>query len=102
MGDAEPLAGRDLVAFVAAVEAGSVQGAADALQLTQSAATKRLQSLERRLASRCPSAPGATYSRRLPGSGSAPPPSRPSRCSPAPSRPSPPTPRRCAQPPATP
>lgn len=49
MADAEPLAGRDLAAFVAAVEAGSVQGAADALQLTQSGATKRLQSLERRL-----------------------------------------------------
>jgi DNA-binding transcriptional LysR family regulator len=47
--DAEPLPGRDLAAFVAAVESGTVQGAADALQLTQSGATKRLQSLERRL-----------------------------------------------------
>ncbi|HEU4973491.1 MAG TPA: LysR family transcriptional regulator [Baekduia sp.] len=45
----EPLSARDLAAFVAAVEAGSVQGAADALMLTQSAATKRLQRLELRL-----------------------------------------------------
>ena len=52
MGPADPLAGRDLAAFVAAVETGSVQGAADALQLTQSAATKRLQALERRIGHR--------------------------------------------------
>jgi DNA-binding transcriptional LysR family regulator len=44
----EPLSGRDLAAFVTAVETGTVQGAADALALTQSAATKRLQALERR------------------------------------------------------
>jgi DNA-binding transcriptional LysR family regulator len=44
-----PLPGRDLAAFVTAVESGTVQGAADALQLTQSAATKRLQALERRV-----------------------------------------------------
>lgn len=46
---AEPLAGRDLAAFVAAVDAGSVQGAADLLCLTQSGATKRIQNLERRV-----------------------------------------------------
>jgi DNA-binding transcriptional LysR family regulator len=40
---------RDLAAFVAAVETGTVGAAADALELTQSAATKRLQALERRL-----------------------------------------------------
>lgn len=45
----EPLSSRDLAAFVAAVESGSVQGAAEALDLTQSAATKRIQALERRL-----------------------------------------------------
>jgi DNA-binding transcriptional LysR family regulator len=45
---AEPLPGRELAAFVTAVETGTVQGAADALALTQSAATKRIQSLERR------------------------------------------------------
>lgn len=39
----------DLAAFVAALETGTVSGAADALELTQSAASKRLQSLERRL-----------------------------------------------------
>lgn len=49
MGIAEPLSGRELAAFVTAVETGSVQGAADALDLTQSAASKRLQALERRL-----------------------------------------------------
>ena len=43
------LAPGDLAAFVAAVETGTVGGAADALELTQSAATKRLQSLERGL-----------------------------------------------------
>jgi DNA-binding transcriptional LysR family regulator len=47
--DAEPLPGTELAAFVAAVESGSIQGAADALALTQSGATKRLQSLERRI-----------------------------------------------------
>ncbi len=47
--DANPLAGGELAAFVAAVEAGSVHGAADTLQLTQSAVTKRLQALERRI-----------------------------------------------------
>ncbi len=46
---AEPLSGRDLAAFVAAVESGSVQGAAEALNLTQSAATKRIRALEARL-----------------------------------------------------
>lgn len=49
MSAADPLPGRDLAAFVAAVECGSVQEAAAALQLTQSATTKRIQSLERRL-----------------------------------------------------
>ena len=44
---ADPLAGGELAAFVTAVESGTVQGAADALQLTQSAATKRIQALER-------------------------------------------------------
>ena len=46
---ADPLSARELAAFVAAVQSGSVQGAADALDLTQSAATKRVQALERRL-----------------------------------------------------
>jgi DNA-binding transcriptional LysR family regulator len=46
---AEPLSGRDLAAFVAAVETGSVQGAAEALALTQSAATKRIRALEARV-----------------------------------------------------
>jgi DNA-binding transcriptional LysR family regulator len=46
--DAEPLSARDLVAFAAAVEAGSVHGAGDTLGLTQSAVSKRIQSLERR------------------------------------------------------
>lgn len=45
----EPLSARDLAAFVAALETGTVQAAADALTLTQSAATKRIQALERRL-----------------------------------------------------
>lgn len=44
-----PLAAGELAAFVATVEAASVQGAADALQLTQSAVTKRIQNLERRV-----------------------------------------------------
>jgi DNA-binding transcriptional LysR family regulator len=47
--DADPLPGGELAAFAAAVESGSVQGAADALELTQSAATKRIQGLERRI-----------------------------------------------------
>jgi DNA-binding transcriptional LysR family regulator len=46
---ADPLSGRGLAAFVAAVEAGSVQGAAEALDLTQSAATKRIRALEARV-----------------------------------------------------
>ena len=45
----EPLEPRELAAFVAAVESGSVHAAADALQLTQPATTRRIQSLERRL-----------------------------------------------------
>ncbi len=48
----DPLSGRELAAFVTAVETGTVQGAADALALTQSAATKRLLALERRLGQR--------------------------------------------------
>jgi DNA-binding transcriptional LysR family regulator len=46
---ADPLSGGELAAFVAAVDAASVNGAADALDLTQSAVTKRIQSLERRV-----------------------------------------------------
>jgi DNA-binding transcriptional LysR family regulator len=49
---ANPLDGSDLAAFVAAVEAGSAHGAADTLQLTQSAVTKRIQALERRIGGR--------------------------------------------------
>jgi DNA-binding transcriptional LysR family regulator len=49
---ANPLAGSDLAAFVLAVEAASIQGAADALELTQSAVTKRVQALERRVGAR--------------------------------------------------
>lgn len=49
MSVADPLSGRDLAAFVAAVEAGTVQGAADALRLTQSAVSKRLKALEQRV-----------------------------------------------------
>ncbi|MBS1678011.1 MAG: LysR family transcriptional regulator [Actinobacteria bacterium] len=45
----DPLSSRDLAAFAAAIEAGSVQGASEALDLTQSATTKRIQALERRL-----------------------------------------------------
>jgi DNA-binding transcriptional LysR family regulator len=45
----EPVSARGLAAFVAAVETGSIQDAAAALMLTQSAATKRIQSLERSL-----------------------------------------------------
>lgn len=46
--DANPLPGSELAAFVAAMQAASVHGAADTLNLTASAVTKRLQSLERR------------------------------------------------------
>ncbi|WCB93334.1 HTH-type transcriptional regulator CysL [Baekduia alba] len=46
---ANPLPGSDLAAFVAAVEAGSLHGAADALDLTQSAVTKRIKALEKRV-----------------------------------------------------
>jgi DNA-binding transcriptional LysR family regulator len=49
---ANPLAGSDLAAFVAAVEVGSIRGAGDALELTQSALTKRIHALERRLGGR--------------------------------------------------
>lgn len=42
------LPGAELAAFAAAVETGTVRGAADALNLTQSAATKRIAALERR------------------------------------------------------
>jgi DNA-binding transcriptional LysR family regulator len=45
----EPLPSAPLAAFVAAHETGSIQGAADALSLTQSAVTKRIQTLERLL-----------------------------------------------------
>jgi DNA-binding transcriptional LysR family regulator len=45
----DPLSGRELAAFVTAVETGTVQGAADTLGLTQSAAAKRLLALERRV-----------------------------------------------------
>jgi DNA-binding transcriptional LysR family regulator len=49
---ANPLDGGQLAAFAAAVDAGSIHGAADALQLTQSAVTKRIQMLERRVGHR--------------------------------------------------
>jgi DNA-binding transcriptional LysR family regulator len=45
----DPLPGGELAAFAAAVENASIHGAADALDLTQSAVTKRIQSLERRI-----------------------------------------------------
>jgi DNA-binding transcriptional LysR family regulator len=45
---ADPLPSTDLAAFVHAMEAGSVHGAADALGLTASAVSKRLSSLEQR------------------------------------------------------
>jgi DNA-binding transcriptional LysR family regulator len=45
----DPLSGRELAAFVAAVEAAGLHGAADALHLTQSAVTKRIHALETRL-----------------------------------------------------
>jgi DNA-binding transcriptional LysR family regulator len=46
--ESDSISGRDIVAFVAVVEAESVQGAAHVLGLTQSAVSKRVQSLERR------------------------------------------------------
>jgi DNA-binding transcriptional LysR family regulator len=46
---ADPLPGRELAAFVAAVEAAGMHGAAEALHLTQSAITKRVRALEDRL-----------------------------------------------------
>jgi DNA-binding transcriptional LysR family regulator len=45
----EPLNAGELAAFIAAVDSGSVTAAAEALELTQSAASKRILSLERRL-----------------------------------------------------
>ncbi len=48
MPDPEPLVAAHLAAFVAAVDAASVHGAADALGLTASAVTKRVQALETR------------------------------------------------------
>jgi DNA-binding transcriptional LysR family regulator len=48
----DPLSGRELAAFVAAAEAGSIHGGAEALHLTQSAVTKRLAALERRVGAR--------------------------------------------------
>jgi DNA-binding transcriptional LysR family regulator len=47
--DAEPISGRELLAFATAVETASVHSAADALGLTQSAVSKRIQALERRV-----------------------------------------------------
>lgn len=49
LGPSNPPESRDLAAFVAAFEAASMHSAADALSLTQSAVTKRIQALERRL-----------------------------------------------------
>ena len=45
----DPLSGRELAAFVAAVDAQTMHAAADALALTQSAVTKRVAALERRV-----------------------------------------------------
>jgi DNA-binding transcriptional LysR family regulator len=45
----DPLSGRELAAFVAAVDARTLYAAADALSLTQSAVTKRIAALERRI-----------------------------------------------------
>jgi DNA-binding transcriptional LysR family regulator len=45
----EPVPSGELAAFVAAVETGSLQAAGEALSLTQSAVTKRVQKLEARL-----------------------------------------------------
>lgn len=44
----DPLSGRELAAFVATVETGSLHAAAYELGLTQSAVTKRIQAIERR------------------------------------------------------
>lgn len=44
-----PLSGADLAAFAAAFEATTMRGAADTLDLTQSAVTKRIHALERRV-----------------------------------------------------
>jgi DNA-binding transcriptional LysR family regulator len=49
---ANPLPGGEVAAFVAAVEAQTLQVAADDLHLTQSAVTKRIQSLEQRVGGR--------------------------------------------------
>lgn len=46
----EPLAAHNLAAFVAAVESSNLHDAADALALTQSAVTRRVQALEHSLA----------------------------------------------------
>jgi DNA-binding transcriptional LysR family regulator len=46
--NSEPLPATGLAAFVAVVESGTLNGAADDLGLTQSAVTKRIQALERR------------------------------------------------------
>lgn len=46
--DANPLSSAELSTFVVAMETGGVHAAADALGLTASAVTKRLQALERR------------------------------------------------------
>jgi DNA-binding transcriptional LysR family regulator len=48
-GSGEPLGGQDLLAFVLAVETGTVSAAAEAMELTQSAVTKRVQRLEHQL-----------------------------------------------------
>jgi DNA-binding transcriptional LysR family regulator len=45
----DPLSGRELAAFVAAVDTHTLHAAADALALTQSAVTKRVAALERRV-----------------------------------------------------
>jgi DNA-binding transcriptional LysR family regulator len=45
----DPLSGRELAAFVAAVDAGTLHAAAGSLALTQSAVTKRIAALERRV-----------------------------------------------------
>jgi DNA-binding transcriptional LysR family regulator len=47
--ESEPLSAAGLAAFVAVVEAGTLHRAADELGLTQSAVTKRIQALERRI-----------------------------------------------------
>lgn len=47
--NANPISGGDLAAFVVTVETSSLQAAADALTMTPSAVTKRIQALERRV-----------------------------------------------------